>query len=263
MKRNKKSKLLELIKNAYLGVIEDIDDPDCVGRVKCRVYGVYGDKNESLGKIPTEDLPWAYPYYDLVGSSKDGSGKFSTPKKGTVVRVIFEGDQYHPKYFSIEELDPELVKLLKNDYEGFHSILFSTDEKLKIYFAKKTGLLLNFDDSLINILPDNSILIQTKNKPSQIELKGGDIDIVTNNSVNVSSNNNVTINSNQVAVNGDTTSVGSNPIYKSVNGEQMMILLKILATGLDAKFPTTPGQFANIVQQMEQLILSATVTVSP
>ena len=59
----------------------------------------FGDKGDSLGSIPVEDIPWAYPLHDLQFGSDTGTGRFSTPKMGAMVRVVFEGDQYHPRYF--------------------------------------------------------------------------------------------------------------------------------------------------------------------
>ena len=40
----------------FIGVCEDRDDPDTLGRVRCRVFGYHTD---DLTKLPTQDLPWA------------------------------------------------------------------------------------------------------------------------------------------------------------------------------------------------------------
>lgn len=258
------TKLAELANESYIGVIEEIDDPEFKGRCKIRVFGVFGDKDNSLGSIPTEDLPWAYPLLDLqFGSANGGSGRISVPKKGTKVRVIFEQDQYHPRYFSIEELDDELKGLMEADYANFQSMVYDSDQQLKIYYAVNTGLLIELKESFINIEPNGAIVIQHIGSSSIIEMRGDDIDIVTNNAVNVSTPNTITHNSNLVHVNGAQTDLGANPIYSNVNGEIMMKLFLALATGLDAKYPVTPGQFANLVQQMESAILSATVKTTP
>lgn len=265
MKR-KNTKLSKLLENSFVGFIEDVDKnptEEHIGRCKIRVYGVYGDKNSSLGKIPTEDIPWAYPYLGLSFGSDKGSGVFSTPKNGTPVRVIFDGDQYHPYYIAVEEISKKVKELAISDYEGFHSLLFDEDQDVKIYHSKKTGLLLDLKGSFFNILPDNSILINLKDSTSVIELKGNDIDITSKNSINASSNNNITFNSNKIHVNGVGTDVGANPIYASMNGEQAMILFSILATAIDAKYPLTPGSASGVVQSMKELILSKTVKVSP
>ena len=259
----KNSKLLELIQESYIGVIEEIDDPKKDGRCKIRVFGVYGDKEDSLGSIPLADLPFAYPIHDTFFGSESGSGKFSTPKIGTKVRVIFEDDIYHPRYVGIEELDEELKSLIEADYENFHSLLYDSDKQLKIYYAVNTGLLLELDGSFINIEPNGAIIIAHKESQSVLEMRGDTTTLTTNNAVDISTPSTITNNSNQIHINGAQTDIGANPIYSMLNGEPMMKLLLALATGLDAKYPSTPGQFTNLVKQMESLILSNTVSTTP
>lgn len=259
----KNSELLELINDSYIGVIEEIDDPRNIGRCKVRVFGIFGDKGDSLGSIPVNDLPWAYPIHDSIFGSTSGSGKFSTPKIGTKVRVIFDDDIYHPRYVGIEELDEELQGLIESDYENFHSLLYDSDRQLKIYYSVNTGLLLELDGSFINIEPNGAIIIAHKESQSVLEMRGDTTTLTTQNAVDVSTPNTITHNSNQIHVNGVQTDIGSNPIYSAVNGEIMMKLFLALATGLDTKYPTTPGQFANLVRQMESLILSNTVSTTP
>ena len=257
------SKLIDFITESYIGVIEDIDDPNFEGRCKIRVYGIYGDTDESLGSIPTEHMPWAYPLHDFqFGSIDGGTGKFSTPKMGAKVRVKFEGDQYHPRYFSLEHIDGELKSIIEADYENFNSIMYDSDEQMKMYYAVNTGFLLELKETFINIEPNGAVVIQHKGGSAIIEIRGDDIDVVTNNSMNVSTPNNITLNTNQAHINGAFTDLGANPIYSNVNGEILMKLLLAIATGLDAKYPSTPGQFANLVTQMEALILSNTVKTS-
>jgi len=259
----RKSKLKDIIEQSYIGHVVMIDDPEYIGRCKIRVYGIYGKDNENIGIIPDENLPWSYPYYDLCFGSESGSGRFSTPKMNAKVRVYFDGDQYHPRYFSIETLDDELKEAIAADYENFHAILWDSIESLKMYYAKNTGWLLDFQDSIINILPDKSIIIRNANSESAIELNGGDIDMVANNSANMSANNQATINSNYVHANGVNTDLGANPIFSAVNGEPLMELLKIIATAADNKYPVTPGVVMTAVNGMEALILSATVKTTP
>lgn len=257
------SKILDLVKESYIGVIEDVDDPQFQGRCKVRVFGVFGDKNNTIANIPTADLPYAYPFFETSFSSSKGAGRFSSPKKGVVVRVIFEHDVYHPRYFSIEELSDEVQALIKDNYENFHSLVFDVDENFKIYYTKKSGFLINTKDSTINIDKDGAIILNHKNSSSTIEMRGDNIDVTTKNSVNVSTQNNVTINSNQVDVAGVKTNVGANAIYKAVNGDILMILLKAMATSIDAKYPTTPGAMTGLVNSLEQTILSQTVKTTP
>lgn len=262
MKASDKIDILDIINDSYIGEIVDANDPDFKGRVRVMVYGVYGDKNGN--QLPVEDIPWAYPIYEnSFSGASGGSGTFHTPRKGSMVRVLFDRDKYHPKYVGLEELDERLKDELKDDYDGFHSLLYDVDEKVKIYYSKKGGLLMHFDGGVINLKPDNTILIDHKNSTSTIELSENNIDMVTNSTVNVSAPNQVTVNSAKIHENGDEVDIGANPIYSSMNGEQAMILFKILATAIDAKMNVTPGINSGIVDAMRSQILSATVKVSP
>lgn len=253
-----------MLSESYIGRIVSIDDPEYKGRVKVSVFGIHETTQEDLGKIDEKDLPYAYPVFPIK-FGKNGAGAFSTPRKDTIVRVIFDGDQYHPRYFSAENIDEDLKSKIKDEgYENFHSLIFDSENKLGIYFSKKSGVLIDLDKSLINIKADNSILIQTKDNPSFIELNGDVITIKTNNDIQVTSNNTIGINSNEVDVNGVTTTLGANPIYSNMNGEIWVALIKTLMTAIDsAKYPSAPGVLMGIVQAIEPSLLSKTVTTSP
>lgn len=65
----------------WIGIVESRLDPLMLGRCKVRVYGFY---NESLGDIPTDDLPWAHPVHAL-----NGGDTFATPREGQMVFGFF------------------------------------------------------------------------------------------------------------------------------------------------------------------------------
>lgn len=55
----------------FTGVVEDVNDPDKLGRVKVRIFGYHSpDKNV----ITTENLPWAMIGLPVTGASTDGIG---------------------------------------------------------------------------------------------------------------------------------------------------------------------------------------------
>ena len=122
-------------------------------------------------------------------------------------------------------------------------------------------MMMDYNQSLISIRPDGSILINHKGSSSTIELKGADIDIVTNNSVNVSAPNNVTINSQLVHANGNQTQLGSNPAFHDLLAEPTIVLLKGLATIINNKLPVDTTALA-LVNAMEDVIKSKTVTTT-
>lgn len=249
------------LRGTYLGKVLENDDPEFLGRCKILVYGKFGNNEEA---IPTEDIPWATPYRPLSFGSDSGSGAFSTPKKDSIVKVVFDGGSiHHPKYLALEELNKDVQRILQDSYENSHFLVYDSDEKLRIYYTKKSGLLIDFDTSLINVKPDGSILIDHKGSQSTIELRGGAITINSNLTTSISSPNQIDANSNFVHMNGLITHLGSLPSFSNVNGEPLMILISILATMIDAKFPTSPGAAAQAVSSFTSLILSKTVKTSP
>lgn len=256
------SRYKEILDNSYIGIIEKVDDPKFEGRCKIRVFGVFEDYDQNVGSIPIDDLPWAYPLHEMR-YGKAGSGSFSAPRENSKVKVFFDGDIYTPRYYSNEEISDKAKEILKNDYKNSNLFLVDEDEKLNIYYAKKTGYIIELGEKFINLKPDNSIVIQLKGSSAALELKDSDIDMVAKSLINLSAKNTLTASANKVWLNGVNTDVGGKPIFKGVNGEPLVTLLKILATGLDAKFPTTPGKFVELVNSMESVILSATVKTSP
>lgn len=62
----------------FQGVVEDIHDPEKMGRVKVRCFGIHTNKtvlDPSTGRgIPTEDLPWAFVAQGTMSASMHGIG---------------------------------------------------------------------------------------------------------------------------------------------------------------------------------------------
>ncbi len=72
----------------FIGVCEDRDDPDTMGRVRCRVFGYHTD---DLTKLPTQDLPWASVV--LPPNAKPGEIPNITP--GQWVFGFWRDPDYH------------------------------------------------------------------------------------------------------------------------------------------------------------------------
>ena len=66
----------------FVGVVEDNNDPDKLGRVKVRAYGFH---TKDLTDIPTDSLPWASVMSPTNDTSMQGIGKFSKIVNGTWV----------------------------------------------------------------------------------------------------------------------------------------------------------------------------------
>jgi hypothetical protein len=59
----------------FVGVVEDINDPVELGRVRVRCFGWH---TEDKGQIPTDMLPWAIPVNPVSSASDQGVGESPT-----------------------------------------------------------------------------------------------------------------------------------------------------------------------------------------
>jgi len=83
----------------FVGVVENRDDPEKLGRCKVRVYGYHSEIKVDL---PTEDLPWAIPISPITSASISGIGITPIgPLPGTwVVGFFLDGsDMQQPAFF--------------------------------------------------------------------------------------------------------------------------------------------------------------------
>ena len=80
----------------FIGVVEDRNDPEELGRVKVRVYSIHTDDNSAL---PTDDLPWAMVVQPITSAAISGIGRSPTGiVEGTWVYGVFldEGEYQNP-----------------------------------------------------------------------------------------------------------------------------------------------------------------------
>lgn len=247
----------DLSTTEFLGEIIEVNDPEILGRCKIRVFGKFDE-------LDNDSLPWAFPLRELSFSGTDGSGSFSAPKKGTIVKVKFNnGNLYFPEYYGIQNLNPELQEELKKSYPNSHSLVWDNDENLKIYYTQSQGLIITLKDSLINIKPDSSISIEHKDSKSMIELKGPSITITSDSRINMAANNRINQTSNEINIQGNKTTLGANPIFSTINAEPLFQFLLALSAAVDAKWPVSPGVMSNLATQAQQAATSKTVKNSP
>lgn len=71
---------------SFTGVVEDINDPLQVGRVRVRCFGLH---SESLTDMPTEDLPWFYVGTPTTSASISQVGQSVGLVEGSTVWGIF------------------------------------------------------------------------------------------------------------------------------------------------------------------------------
>lgn len=143
----------------YVGVVEDNQDPDKMGRVKARVMNVFDD-------IPLEDIPWATPWKDLNGN------EFNVPEIGKIVIVIFDdGNDDNPEFIYSDHyninLENKLKSLSDDDYTSMKSLIF--DHKTQIYVNESEGLKIDHKYNNINIT-DGGIDLNLKDNNSSLNL---------------------------------------------------------------------------------------------
>lgn len=75
----------------FVGVVEDRDDPEKLGRLRVRVHHYHDDKS----LIPTEDLPWAFVMLPVISSSLQQVGISPTGIQvgSTVVGFFADGNE--------------------------------------------------------------------------------------------------------------------------------------------------------------------------
>lgn len=75
----------DIFPGVYRGRIENIDDPDRLGRAKVRVWAIHGDDS----RVPDSALPWAE--ISEIGGGGYDYGSYNPPPVGSSVWVSFEG----------------------------------------------------------------------------------------------------------------------------------------------------------------------------
>jgi hypothetical protein len=261
----------DLVVQEFLGEVVDNNDPEFSGRCKVRVYGKFDgresfDDSASAFSIPDEDLPWAYPAGQTVfgGGSSYGAGSLSVPKIGSKVKIRFNGGNlYAPEYIALQDVNQGLIDEISASYQNATVLYYDEDEKAKVVYTQSKGLEIFHKDSHIVINPDSSITIEHKDTSSIIELVGSNINITANSTVNITANSKVQSQASECVVNGTSiTKLGPAPAYSAVLAEPLWTFLKIMASAVDAKLPSTPGTLSSQATSFEQLSTSKNVKLS-
>lgn len=154
----------EIYNNDYIGVVEDVNDPLRLGRVKVRVEAIDGRKDDKES-IPTSALPWLEP-------SGRGSS-FSTSSVGKVVYVAFEdGDYYKGCYFAEEHYDINLQNKLESLSDSSYVMFtaYNFDHRHQYYCEEKVGLMFDYMKSNMNFRPNGDIRMNLKDNNAKLML---------------------------------------------------------------------------------------------
>lgn len=107
----------------FIGVVEDRDDPEKLGRVRVRIYNLH---DESTALVPTDKLPWATPLMALnsAGLNRVGVSPTGLQLGSTVFGFFLDGGEVNiPVLFGVlAGLNdvPELAQGINNlDKEPF------------------------------------------------------------------------------------------------------------------------------------------------
>ena len=217
-----------LLATSWLGEVVDVEDPQKVGRIKVRVYGKFDDLNK-------EDIPWAYPGNNNTSGHSSGGSFFSIPKLGSIVSIKFDmGNIYHPEYYFEQKISDDVRSEISNDYptndnsKTSHVLLYDTasNKKLKIFFTSTKGLMLDFQETQINIKDDKSIDIHTASGKSKIELlDDGTLNITHTNNINIKTDVDINIEcKNAIIDHSNSIELGKGASEKLVLGDSFLAL---------------------------------------
>jgi hypothetical protein len=88
----------------YSGIVEDINDPMKMGRVRVRIFGLHTEKRDTKKPaeyLPVSDLPFATPAYPINSPTISGEGNFGLPEQGSIVCLFFlDPEKQYPVYFA-------------------------------------------------------------------------------------------------------------------------------------------------------------------
>jgi hypothetical protein len=75
----------------WVGVVENRNDPEHLGRCKVRIFGYH---TENMSDLPTDDLPWAIPMTPITSASSSGVGTAPVgPVEGTwIIGFFLDGE---------------------------------------------------------------------------------------------------------------------------------------------------------------------------
>jgi hypothetical protein len=145
----------------FIGLVEDIEDPLKLGRVRVRIHNVH---NKSKSLVPTDQLPWAMIMNSPLSASykKIGTSPLGLDKDSTVVGFFLDGRECNQPVILGTMLGTSLDDDTKNDIppeaRGVNEIKKELigDEPDSAYGAKyphnkvirtKTGHVIELDDT--------------------------------------------------------------------------------------------------------------------
>lgn len=218
----------------WIGIVENNNDDLFEGRCKIRVLGKMDQRIDLTDTtsdyiLPTESLPWARPSVASSGGGVTGSGTFSVPKLGSVVRITFDsGNYYGPVYHESLYPSDEVKAEIQSAYPNSHVLIYDTafglagggneevtnereGESIKVFFTEEKGLMMDYTTTAgpttINIKPDNSVEIINANGDTIVMLNDGNITFTHSAKFIINSTDNTEINCKDAKITCETADV--------------------------------------------------------
>ena len=140
---------------SYLGMVEDNNDPEKLGRLRVRI-SPYMD-------FKTEDLPWACPTLGTHGN-KSSAGGLNVPELGSQVRVYFPSHDLTAPYYTGAELNElNRTTFFDDDYPHSYGYKDSRGNFIRVNKARDTVHMQHASTSNLKIAPDGSMQVSLSN----------------------------------------------------------------------------------------------------
>lgn len=207
---------------SYLGLVEDNNDPEKLGRIRVRIA--------PYSEMSKEDLPWASPMLGTHGNSAEYGG-LNVPELGSQVRVSFPSRDFTAPYYSGAELNRvNRTTFFDDDYPYTYGYKDSVGNFVKINKERGTAQFQHYTTTNLQVAPDGSIKIGLSNGAYFIFDNGNnfDLDIKTveiagsaDGTLQVDANNEVIVNTGQTTFSGNVTVNGDFTPASGVSGSFM------------------------------------------
>lgn len=241
-----------------IGTVESIDDPTFSGRIKVRVEGYFDN-------IPTEQLPWC-AYGGSPINSNGGGGSLSVARVGQQVRINFVNGEENPEsmeWYAIAELDPKLIDELVDDYPESQILLYDSANDISIKWQSKSGMVIYYSGSYIQIAPDNTITIHygLGATGTQIQLSEGRVDIQAPDEINLTTHGTINLEADNIVLNAkaSTQIKGAKAGECAINGNKLITALLALAQSCDMKTPMTAGVCTQRINSMKEGLMNSKI----
>ena len=283
-----------LVGTEWIGIVEDNIDELFEGRCKVRFYGKMDQRVDPADQtsdfiLSKEVLPWARPSVSSSGGSNSGSGTFSIPKLGTILRITFDGGNYYsPVYHESVYPSDELKAEIQASYQNSHILIYDTafgltggnnkeitnereGESIKVFFTEEKGLVMDYTTTTgptkVNIKPDNSVEIINANGDSIVMLNDGNITFTHSAKLIINSTDNTEINCKDANINCENANIncektvinhsssielGQGATEKLVLGNSFMALFNSHSHIGNLGAPTSPPIVAMTPAQLSQ-----------